>query len=298
LTQSTTSATPAIPVSGVHVPGYTQIVWNWNTIADATGYKWNTVDNYFSAMDMGTANTHLQTNLTCSTPYTSYAWAYNGCGNSTSVMLTQSTLTCWTCGNPLPPITHTAGTVAPVTKTVTYGTVKNIPGDTSKCWITSNLGADHQASSSSDNTEASAGWYWQFNKMQGYKHDGTTRTPNTAWITEISEFSNWTTANDPCNIELGTGWRIPTSTEWSNVDEVGGWNNYNGPWNSALKIHRAGRIDYYYGTLGERGVRGYYWSSTQTGLITYSFCLSFSSSTSSLSSYQKAYGHTIRCIKD
>ena len=60
-----------------------------------------------------------------------------------------------------------AGTVAPVDKTVTYGTVTNIPGETSKCWITSNLGADHQATAVNDATEASAGWYWQFNRHTG-----------------------------------------------------------------------------------------------------------------------------------
>ena len=39
-------------------------------------------------------------------------------------------------------ISHVAGAVAPVTKTTTYGTVTNIPGEPTKCWITSNLGAD------------------------------------------------------------------------------------------------------------------------------------------------------------
>lgn len=77
------------------------------------------------------------------------------------------------CGNSIT-VSHVAGTVAPVSKTTTYGTVTNIPGETTKCWITSNLGADHQATSMGDATEASGGWYWQFNRKQGYKNDGTT----------------------------------------------------------------------------------------------------------------------------
>ncbi len=133
-----------------------------------------------------------------------------------------------------------AGAVAPVAKSVTYGTVTNIPGEPSKCWITSNLGASQQATAVNDATEASAGWYWQFNRKQGYKHDGTTRTPNTTWIGSISETSDWVTANDPCTIELGSGWRIPTSTEWTNVDASGGWTDRNGPWTSGLKLHPAG----------------------------------------------------------
>ncbi|MEI7983700.1 MAG: hypothetical protein WCI71_18780, partial [Bacteroidota bacterium] len=49
--------------------------------------------------------------------------------------------------------------VAPVNKTVTYGTITNIPGEPTKCWITSNLGSDHQSTSVNDATEPSSGWY-------------------------------------------------------------------------------------------------------------------------------------------
>ena len=131
-------------------------------------------------------------------------------------------------------ITHVAGPVAPVTKKVNYGTVNNVPGEPSKCWITSNLGADHQATAVNDDNEPSAGWYWQFNHKQGYKHDGSTITPNTGWISSISETSDWLKTNDPCAIELGNGWRIPTTTEWINVHAAGGWIDWNNSWNSVL----------------------------------------------------------------
>lgn len=89
-------------------------------------------------------------------------------------------------------INHVAGAVAPVNKTVTYGTVTNISGAPTKCWITSNLGADHQATAVDDNTEASAGWYWQFNRMQGYKNDGSTRTPNSTWSSAQNDnYTGW-----------------------------------------------------------------------------------------------------------
>ena len=197
-------------------------------------------------------------------------------------------------------INHVVGVVAPVTKTVTYGTVTNIVGEPTKCWITSNLGSDHQATSVNDVTEASAGWYWQFNRKQGYKHDGTTRTPNSTWITSINENSDWLTANDPCIIELGTGWRIPTYTEWSNVLTSGGWTNWNGPWNSGLKMHAAGFLSSTDGSLFHRpsyGSFGYYWSSTQFNAA-YGWNLFFSSVSSSVSNYNKAYGFTLRCLRD
>ena len=203
----------------------------------------------------------------------------------------------FTCGSSIT-IGHVAGSVSPVTKTVTYGTVTNIPGETSKCWITSNLGADHQATSVDDATEASAGWYWQFNRMQGYKHDGTTRTPNTTWITSINEYQDWYTANDPCTIELGTGWRIPTYSEWHHVDAIGGWTNWNGPWNSGLKMHAAGYLYYYGGPLDTRGSYGAYWSSTQYIPTSYGWSLNFGSSGSTNYTSDKASGFTLRCLRD
>jgi hypothetical protein len=197
------------------------------------------------------------------------------------------------CGNPIT-INHVAGTVAPVTKTVTYGTVTNIPGQTTKCWITSNLGADHQATAVDDATEPSAGWYWQFNRKQGYKYDGTTRTPNTTWITSISETSDWITANDPCNIELGTTWRIPTFTEWFIFDDS--WNDWNGPWGSGLKIHAAGYlIDS--GLLTWRGSEGHYWSNTQ-GDATFGYGMGFGYGWGNMANSPKWWGYSARCVRD
>ncbi len=145
LTETTYASVPAVPTAGTNIPSINQIVWNWNTATDATGYKWNTLNDYASALDMGSLTSKTEISLTCGTSYTRYVWAYNGFGHSTPVLsLTQATLSCSLCGSSIT-INHVAGTVAPVNKTVTYGTVTNIPGETSKCWITSNLGADHQA---------------------------------------------------------------------------------------------------------------------------------------------------------
>jgi uncharacterized protein (TIGR02145 family) len=203
----------------------------------------------------------------------------------------------FTCGDSITIDHDISGGVAPVNKTTTYGTVTNIPGEPSKCWITSNLGADHQATAVNDATEASAGWYWQFNRKQGYKHTGTIRTPNTTWISSISENSDWITINDPCTIELGTGWRIPTNTEWTNVHNGGVWTNWNGPWNSDLKMHAAGYLSPSDGSLGDRGSYGFYWSSTQ-GNAANGWYLYFYSSDSGRYNYYKAGGLSLRCVRD
>ena len=202
----------------------------------------------------------------------------------------------FTCGTSIT-MNHVSGAVAPVNKTVTYGTVTNIPGEPSKCWITSNLGADHQATAVNDATEASAGWYWQFNCKQGYKHDGTTRTPNTSWISSINETTDWITANDPCNIELGTTWRIPTYTEWYNVDNTGDWYTWTGPWGSGLKLHAAGYLYNGNGSLDTRGSFGYYWSNAQYD-DTYGRYFYFNIDYSGMYYYNKAIGFSVRCLRD
>jgi hypothetical protein len=194
-------------------------------------------------------------------------------------------------------INHIKGAVAPVTKTTTYGTVTNVPGEPSRCWISSNLGADHQAITLDDATEESSGWYWQFNRKQGYKHDGINRTPNTNWINPISENSDWLGTNDPCILELGNGWRIPTQSEWVNVNDAGGWEDWNGPWDSALKLHSAGYLNNTGGSLVNRGIQGNFWSNLQ-GANTTGWYERFRNDLCGYAGNEKAFGFSVRCIRN
>ncbi len=284
---------PLAPSEGIHQQSNTQIIWNWNAMPIATGYKWSASNNYATATNMGTATTKTETGLIQGTIYTRYVWAYNVCGHSDSAIITGLAMTC---GEPFTK-THTAGAVAPVNKTVTYGTVTNIPGETSKCWITSNLGADHQATAVNDDTEASAGWYWKFNRKQGFKHTGSAISPGWS-MTTIDEDTDWEPANDPCHLELGIRWRIPTYTEWFNVEASGGWANMDGAWNSDLKMHAAGNlINNTVGTLADRGEEGIYWTSTQT-ISNRSNYLYFSSTTCTVYNLLlKDAGNPLRCIR-
>jgi hypothetical protein len=191
-----------------------------------------------------------------------------------------------------------SGGVAPVNKLVSYGTVTNVPGEPSKCWISSNLGADHQATAVDDTTEASAGWYWQFNRKQGYKNDWTTRTPNTPWIYPISVISDWLIANDPCNLELGSTWHIPTSTEWENVITTGGWIDAGGPWvTSVLKIHGANSLDPVDGHKANFKFH-LYWSNNDLGGLATGYALNISDFSYTGHLNNKANGATLRCIRD
>ena len=194
-------------------------------------------------------------------------------------------------------ITHTAGAIAPVSKTVTYGIAKTTLSGATKCWITQNLGADHQATSYTDNTEASGGWFWQFNNPQGFNHDeGTTRTPSTIWNSSISESSDWIADKDPCALLLGTGWRIPTGTEWNTANAA--WSgNYNNSYNSVLRLHTSGYIDNA-GTFANRGYIGTFWSSTQADASNAAYLDIRVASDVFVPQYSKAFGFAVRCLKD
>jgi len=249
----------------------------------------------------GNIDTHVSatiTGLKHSTRYYYRIKAVNNCGDP--IYSNGSNFTTAACPASITLYHSTAGNVAPIAKTVTYGIVETSLSGENKCWITKNLGATNQASSATDNTEAARGWFWQFNLKQGYNHDGTTKTPST-WITPpISESSDWISANDPCTILLGPGWRIPTRTEWINSDLNGGWNNYNNTYASVLKLHAAGELNYLHGSLWNVSSFGYFWSSNQYYQSPnpggWYLCISISGS--DMYQYSKAAGNSIRCLQD
>lgn len=285
---------PDTPAAGTNIPEYTQIEWHWESVPIAVGYMMNSVNEFSSATDMGTANSILETGLPCGNTITRYVWAYNDCGFSAPLVLSQA-LNCWACGDPITVHHLATGGVAPVGKTVTYGTVGNVPGAPSKCWITQNLGAGFQADSADDPSTEAAGWFWQFNQKQGYYHDGTTLTPS--WtITYIGESSDWTAANDPCTHELGSGWRVPTYAEWNAVDGTGGWSSVDDAWASLLKLHAGGYLHYADGSLQVIGTGGYFWTGSQANWIDAHYLDLYEGSY--MISGNKAHGFTLRCIKD
>jgi len=197
-------------------------------------------------------------------------------------------------------VIHTAGTNgAPVDKTVTYNSISSmISGPSALCWLTQNLGADQQATSSTDNTEPSAGWYFQFNNKQGYKQDGTLRTPPAAWLSANSGSTDWLSVNDPCNLLLGTGWRIPTYTEWANADAPSqNWLTPADAYNSVLKLHLSGSLLNTNGTLTTRGSTAFYWSATQANAAS-AYVLSLYSGYSATTYIDKATATALRCIKN
>ena len=163
--------------------------------------------------------------------------------------------------------------------------------------LTQNPDADYQAVSAADATEPSAGWYWQFNNKQGYKHDGTLRTPVGTWLSSNPGTPDWLPANDPCNLLLGTGWRIPTNTEWTAADAPSqNWLSPADAYSSVLKLHMAGSLLNTTGALTTRGSTGYYWSNNSASSPS-GYVLSLSSGYSATTSVDKATAASLRCVK-
>lgn len=177
--------------------------------------------------------------------------------------------------------------VAPLDKNVTYNTIYSKLSGEGKCWITQNLGASNQANSMNDNSEEAAGWYFPFNSKQGWTYlGGNTSIPDIK-ISAIIENSDWKIANDPCRLELGTGWRMPTIKEWDNA--------VNSTEFSDLKLHKAGEFNITNGRLEGRGAYGGYASSNQYNSETNYI---FDMTTNKKQITGKIIGNPMRCIKD
>jgi len=195
----------------------------------------------------------------------------------------------WTCGQSFT-VSHKGGSVAPVDKIVTYQTITY----NSKCWITQNLGATRPASSFDDGSEDAAGWYWQYGKSQGYRYDASGIYPTSFSATGPYVKSDWT--NDPCTQLLGSGWALPT---YNALNAINTGTLY-APAIYAiagLKIHMAGLITPTTGTISDRGLVGFLWSSTYA-----SYSSSWIFTWDSISKYygssrSQDYGAPIRCYK-
>jgi len=100
------------------------------------------------------------------------------------------------------------------------------------------------------------------------------------------------TANDPCP----TGYRVPTETELDAERALFATNNAAGAFASVLKLPVAGYRNAGAGALTGVGSNGNYWSSTVDG--TNARYLRFPSSNAYMSSSHRAYGFSVRCLKE
>ncbi|MCC5908042.1 MAG: hypothetical protein JJU13_17640 [Balneolaceae bacterium] len=185
----------------------------------------------------------------------------------------------------------------------TYPTVEaDWPGPGGdKVWLAMNLGATDFPESSIDNRAGRAGWLFQFNRSQGYHHNGQLVTPN--WrVTSIDEDTEWELENDPCHILLGEPWRIPTvemlrAFREAPVNRGGmGEGNRTAAFNSTLRLHSPGFLHSFSGDLRDRGNAGHYWARDQFN-SRQGEALGIGESSGTFGG-GKAFGRSVRCVKD
>tara|TARA_Y100001954_G_scaffold210294_1_gene236039 strand:- start:1702 stop:3135 length:1434 start_codon:yes stop_codon:yes gene_type:complete len=192
----------------------------------------------------------------------------------------------------------------------TWSDVTN--GTTGATWMDRNLGASQVATSSTD--ADSYGDLYQWGRLKDGHQCRTSSTTSTNssdnvpghgdFITEGSSPYDW---RDPQNDNLwqGTrginnpcpgGYRLPTEAELDAERTSWGSNNSAGAFGSVLKLPMAGFRNDSDGSLYFVGTHGYFWSSTVSG--TNARLLRFNSSSAYLYANRRAYGFSVRCLKD
>ncbi|MEX0721205.1 MAG: hypothetical protein WD511_02085 [Balneolaceae bacterium] len=194
-----------------------------------------------------------------------------------------------------------------------------------KRWLGINLGATEEPSSIDDIRTETNGWYFQFDRLQGHYHDGTTRIPDTSWDETDEGFGDWSIESDPCRELLGGQWRIPTHDEWTAFHEsaplvtvtVPPRYEYpedveedeqpdstevdipdrDHPFESVLSLHWSNYITH--GNLIAGGERGSFWTSDEHRGETTAWLIGFSDDYYSASLFSlKSTATTLRCIED
>ena len=294
LTQSTSLDPPASPVAGTHTATGTQVVWTWNLVSGAAGYRWSTTNDFSVATEMGTDLTKTETGLTCNTPYTRYVWAYAPCGVSPVTILTQTTAAC------VDPVIPCPGTPIVSYGGKTYNTLKI--GD--QCWFRENLDIGNRINSSVEQADNGTIEKYCFNDQD---INCTIYGGMYQW-TEMMQYS-YIIKQGICP----SGWHVPEDSEWTTlVNYLGSgpggkmkeygfdhWAEPNtGATNSSGFTGLPGGLLYPNKTFSELTQDLYLWSSTADGSAAIHKTLRYNHDNVETWDNPQLYAFSVRCVKD
>lgn len=277
---------PASPTANINTTDQPEIIWNWNAVSGADGYKYNTINDYNSATDNGTSTTYLQTGLNCNTQYNLYVWAYNSCAPSDATILTDVTDDCFNCGD----------NFLDIRDGITYQTVQI----GTQCWMKENLNYDDNSGNSwcYDNNSSNCSIYGRLYIWSALMNGSSGSISNPSGVQGL------------CPV----GWHIPSDAEWTELTNyLGGesiaggklkgtgtiyWNSPNtGATNSSNFSARAGGykdISNFYNI----NLDSFWWSTTEDGSDVWVRNLLYNNNAVLHYSTLKVYGGYVRCIKD
>ena len=287
------------PVAGTQTATPCNITWNWNAVAGAAGYKWNTVNSYDSAIDMGSSTSKLEAGLSPGITYTRYAWAYSACGVSAPVALSMSI-----------PVHQCGQVLTDCRDNKTYPTV--LIG--TQCWMAQSLNVGTMVDGTVTQTDNGI--------IEKYCHGNYPSRCDSygGGLYQWGELMNYTSSSNanPSGRQgiCPEGWHLPSDAEWTQMTNLLGGASVAGG-----KMKEAGYIHWQYPNTGATNTSGFtalgagfrntaasflsfsqhvvFWTATETSSSNaWSWILYYDSAQENQYSYPKVSGFSARCLKD